>query len=58
MKDEFSVQLNGYFFHINLFLQCWIFSSDAIFKMVNNIAVNVLGGSQEMQGTNNIQFVW
>lgn len=39
----------------------YIFSSDAILNMVNNIAVNVLGGGPEMQGmtgaiTCNIQF--
>lgn len=28
----------------------YIFSSDAILNMVNNIAVNVLGGGPEMQG--------
>ena len=39
----------------------YIFSSDAILNMVNNIAVNVLGGGPEMQGmtgsiARNIQF--
>lgn len=37
-----------------LILTCYsgfcIFIADAILNMVNNIAVNVLGGGQEMQG--------
>lgn len=34
-----------------------ICSSDAILNMVNNIAVNVLGGGTEMNGTDNTPYM-
>lgn len=62
MLNSYSMKMSTFVLKLRLCLyelvtDVIICSSDAILNMVNNIAVNVLGGGAEMNGTDNTPYM-